>query len=228
MKKTTAKMGNKTIAVYINDKLDVPVVFSSDYADNAESVVVEGQNMNCPGFHFVSITGIKWDEELSPWQHEPVVTKNDHFTGEADRYLKELETKIIPYVKTLIPSNKLSILAGYSMGGLFALYAAHKSQCFDAYVTPSSSVWYPNFVEYVERNYFCRVPKSIYLSIGDMESQSPNEYLSQTERKMKKLNVIYRQRRILSTLELNPGNHYQDASLRMAKGIFWTLKNLTK
>ncbi len=226
MRKETTQIDGKKISLYIHDNSSAPIVFSSDVSDNGEAILSECESIGCPAFHLVSITGLRWDEELSPWAHEPIVAKNDHFTGEADQYLQVLETEIIPYVKSLIPGEQIQILHGYSMGGLFALYVALKSTCFDAYSAPSGSVWFPDFVDYVKEYDFVKKPKAIYLSLGDRESRTKNVWLSQTESNMIQLRDCYQARNIVTTFDLNPGNHFKDVSHRIAKGLDWTLAKL--
>ena len=109
------------------------------------------------------------------------------------------------------------------MAGLYALYAPYVTDAFSDVVCASGSVWYPDFVSYIETNKYIRQPDSVYLSLGDKESRTKNPYLSQTEGCMEKLYRNFRQMNIPSVFEMNQGNHYKDAVLRLAKGIAWTL-----
>ncbi len=226
MKNTELILENKKIKVYPCEKEDAPIVFSNDFEDEAEQLLDACKKLGVSDFHLVSITGLSWDEELSPWASPAIVSKEDHFTGGANSYLKQLEETIVPYVKDLFPSSSYTILHGYSMGGLFALYAAHTSTCFDAYVAPSASVWYPDFVEYVESHGFVCQPKSMYLSLGDRESRTKHPALSQTQSNMERLEAYYTKCGITSIFELNPGNHFKNTVGRIAKGIAWTLKGI--
>ncbi len=226
MRKETLNIERKTVEVYISTKTDAPIVYSCDFSKNADDVLSACNKIGCPEFHLVSMTGIYWDEEMSPWAHEPVVAKNDHFTGEADNFLKMMETEIVPQVQKLIPDSQISILNGYSMGGLFALFTAYRSDLFDAYAAPSGSVWYPEFVDFVREHQFKKMPKAIYLSIGDKESRTRNKYLSHTESNMKELQLIYKDRGVATAFELNEGNHFKDVNHRIAKGLKWVLTTL--
>ena len=131
---------------------------------------------------------------------------------------------IISVVEETINAPTFRVIAGYSMGGLFALYAPYITDLFSRVVSASGSVWYPDFVSYVRENNFLRKPDAIYLSLGDRESQTKNRFLSQTEDRTKELFSIYQSRQINSIFELNPGNHFTDAPYRLAKGIAWMLK----
>lgn len=223
MRKEALTIDEKNIEIYISDVEDAPTVYSCDFSNNAEEVLAACDEIDCPEFHLVSISGIHWDEEMSPWAHEPVVSKDDNFTGEADAFLNILETGIIPRVHEYLPNSGVAVLNGYSMGGLFTLYAAHKSSSFSAYAAPSGSVWFPDFLDYVRDNGFTKEPKAIYLSIGDRESRTRNSYLSQTESIMKELSEIYLARNISVTFELNKGNHFKGVNNRIAKGLKWVL-----
>ncbi|KIR03721.1 hypothetical protein P261_02536 [Lachnospiraceae bacterium TWA4] len=109
MRKEIATIEGKNITVCVCDREDAPVVYSNDFSKSADAVLAECKKMECPSFHLVSITGIRWDEELSPWEHSPIVAKDDHFTGEADTYLQLLENKIVPYVHSIVPNSKYNI-----------------------------------------------------------------------------------------------------------------------
>ena len=111
------------------------------------------------------------------------------------------------------------------MAGLYALYAPYITDIFSKSVCASGSVWYEGFVEFTEKNDFIRCPDSIYLSLGDMESRTKNPVLSQTEGCMDRLYHSYSQLGIPMIFEMNKGNHYKNAVLRLAKGIAWSLRN---
>ena len=51
-----------------------------------------------------------------------------------------------------------------------------------------------------------------------------NALLSTVEDKTGKVYDQYKNKGIETTFEMNPGNHFKDADLRLAKGIAWILK----
>ncbi len=217
------KIDEKQIILFRNERADAPVVYVNMYQEAGCAVLEQCKKLGCGPFHLVSISNLRWDEELSPWVHEPVVSGSDHFTGEADQYIQCLTEEIIPFAEEKIePSYR--IIAGYSMGGLFALYAPYITDMFSDVVCASGSVWYPEFVEYVKSHDFLKKPDAIYLSLGDLESRTRNQFLCQTEQKMKELYAVYQNKAIDSIFEMNPGNHFKDVDYRLAKGIAWILK----
>lgn len=218
------EIDGKHITVFENENESVPVVYANMYSEAEPEILHECEKLGCKPFHFISVTGLRWDEELSPWQHEPVVSKSNHFTGEAEQYIRCLTEKIIPYAEEKLKKPRFRIIAGYSMGGLFALYAPYITGAFSRAVSASGSVWYPGFVEYVKVHDFLHVPDAIYLSLGDKESRTKNQYLNRTENCMRELCSIYQSKGIDSVFELNQGNHFRDIPYRLAKGITWLLK----
>lgn len=216
----------RQIQIFPSEKEDAPAVYVSMFEDSSRDVLEACEKLSCAPFHLVSISGLNWDGDLSPWPHDPVVTRNDHFTGGAGQYARFLDEQVIPFADKTIGRPSCRIIAGYSMGGLFALYAPYVTDAFSAVVSASGSVWYPDFVAYVRAHDFLKKPETIYLSLGDRESRSRNPYLRQVQTCMETLDGIYKEKGILSVFEENPGNHYQDASLRLAKGITWTLSRV--
>lgn len=214
----------KQIALFQNENDSVPIIYANMYTEAGKAVLEQCEKLSCKPFHLVTITGLRWDEELSPWVHEPVVSKSDHFTGEAEQYARFMEENIIPLIEDKIGLPPYRIIAGYSMGGLFALYAPYVTDLFSRELSASGSVWYPEFVSYVKSHDFLKKPDAIYLSLGDLESRTRNPLLRQTERNTKELLSVYQSKSIDSVFELNPGNHYKDAAYRLAKGITWILK----
>jgi hypothetical protein len=64
----------------------------------------------------------------------------------------------------------------------------------------------------------------VYFSLGDREARTRNALLSTGEDKTGKVYDQYKNKGIETTFEMNPGNHFKDADLRLAKGIAWILK----
>ena len=85
--------------------------------------------------------------------------------------LKFLTDTALPYLEERFgaptePEN--CALLGYSLGGLFALWALTKTGKFGAGASLSGSLWYPQFLKYLE-NCPPKRDTAIYLSLGDRE-----------------------------------------------------------
>ena len=138
---------------------------------------------------------------------------------------KELTGSIISAIKAELGAEpEYTAIAGYSLGGLFAIYSLYRTDVFSRAVSASGSMWYPSFLEYAEKNNFGKMPSRVYFPLGDREARTRNALLSTVEDKTGKVYDQYKNKGIETTFEMNPGNHFKDADLRLAKGIAWILK----
>jgi len=191
--KTTFKQGNSTLVVFVtgNDK----------DTDLWEALP----------FSFLLVSSEDWNKELSPWPAKKVLKGGGDFSGEADGFLDDLLNQ-----SELRQSWKRIIICGYSLAGLFALYACTKTDLFDACASISGSLWYPGFTEYLKMNPV-RIQK-LYLSLGDLEKNSKQVLLSTVEVKTKEVqdsisayaSVVF---------EINPGNHFNDPNGRIIRAL---------
>ena len=116
------------------------------------------------------------------------------------------------------------LLGGYSLAGLFSLWAAYQTDAFSGIAAASPSVWFPGWMEYAEKN----EPKArrMYLSLGDKEERTRNPVLRQVGQCIRRQYDLLIQSGIPATLEWNDGNHFQDADIRCAKGFAWLIQKL--
>ena len=167
-----------------------------------------------------------WNRDLSPWD-APAVFAGQPFGHGAVGTLEFLQSQFLPKVRAMLSAQPPVILAGYSLAGLFALWAAYQTDAFDGICAASPSVWFPGWLDYAK----AAQPKTrcIYLSLGDKEEKTRNPVMSTVGdciRAMAALLSTQAAPAIASTLEWNPGNHFKDPDKRLAKGCIWAIKSL--
>ena len=213
-------MHNKEITLYKSTDKNVPLIVFNTFEGDGEGVYKELQNMGCTFFNLLVVGNIDWNHDMSPWYMPSIYSKEKSFSGGADEYLRLLIDEILPKTKELIEGvPKFTGIAGYSLAGLFAVYAMYKTDVFDKVASMSGSLWFSNFIEYCKRNEYKRLPDKIYFSLGDKEANTRDPVLKTVQDKTIKLSEYFK---ILGTeviFELNPGNHFTDTVLRSAKGI---------
>ena len=161
------------------------------------------------GFRLVAFKVNDWNGDLSPWNAPPVFGK-DCFGGGAAATLDE----ILDYVRD---TSKTYYIGGYSLAGLFALWAAYQTDVFTGVAAASPSVWFPGFTEYMkEREIKC---PAVYLSLGDRESKARNPLMATVGERIREARSILTARGVDCTLEWNEGNHFKDADGRTAKAF---------
>ena len=89
-----------------------------------------------------------------------------------------LTTKIIPEAKRRVNGTPVhTCIAGYSLAGLFALYATYQCDEFDLVASMSGSLWYPGFRDHVLSHSTRKNPERVYISLGDAEARTRNPVL---------------------------------------------------
>lgn len=198
----------------------LPVIFLNAVKNEGRAVYEACMELGAKDFVLVSVDIVKWNEDMSPWEAQPVMKGGEPFAGGADRYLKEMIFSILPEVEKELPVKPLYYaLAGYSMGGLFALYSIYQTDIFAKIASVSGSLWFPDFVEYVAAHKIKGNVQYVYISLGKLESKTRNPILSQVGVNTKQLVEHYRAEGIDVVYEENNGNHFYQPELRMAKGI---------
>ncbi len=218
---------NKKIDVYYKQEtlVELPVVILNTYGNEGKNVFEKCNELKCNEFILLSISNLDWNNDMTPWFAPKLNNNNVDCLGKADDYIKLLLDKIIPKIKNeLNLTIKYFAIAGYSLGGLFAVYSAYKTNLFQRIASASGSFWYPNFVEFVKKNKISTNIDRIYFSLGNRESKVRNQVLASVEENTKELEKIYMSQGIKTIYEENEGNHFKDATLRMAKGIKWILE----
>ena len=171
----------------------------------------------------IFISHCDWERDFTPYPHEKVFKGGNDFIGEADFYLKQLIGEIIPTLNHQYNlQNKEKVLCGYSLSGLFAIYASTKTNLFSSIIAASSSLWYPSFIDYLKEN--TSYARDIYLSIGEKESQTKNEVLSKALECQLEAFTLYRMQNKNTILDINPGGHFQDSEERIIKGLEWLIE----
>ena len=164
-------------------------------------------------FHLLAVK-VNWFQDLSPWR-APAVSGNIAFGDGAEETLEKI-------LKLTGDPGKRYVLGGYSMGGLFALWAACRSDAFSAIAAASPSVWFPGFTEYMTSGGI-RAGR-VYLSLGDREEKTRNPVMSTVGERIREIYAWLQKQEIPCCLEWNEGNHFRDLEERMAKGFAWAMK----
>lgn len=163
-----------------------------------------------------------WNDELSPW-NVPAVLGKERFGSGAARTLSFITDALVPEFYGA-SEEKRCYLGGYSLSGLFALWAAYQTGLFSSVAAVSPSVWFPGWEGYMESNDI-QSPE-VYLSLGDQEEKTRNKTLAAVGENIRRQYELLRNTDtiIRCELEWNPGNHFAESARRTAKGFAWLLK----
>ncbi len=223
---TKLEAGGKLVTLYgaVSSAEPCPVVFLNTVMDEGEKVYTACRKLGAPPFVLATISRVNWSDDMTPWPTEALAKWESRCGGMADLYLEKLEGEIVPAVCEALPFTPSGLyLAGYSLGGLFALYALWKTTLFTRVASASGSLWYPDFAEYCLTEAPAGVPERVYLSLGSKETKSRGRtacLLGNTTAVGDRLRDLGAE----VVFEENPGGHTHEADRRMAKGIIALLK----
>jgi len=165
-----------------------------------------------------------WNSDLSPWE-SPAVFGNKPFGSGAKNTLRYITDILLPEIKKTYlcrRENLKLVIGGYSLAGLFALWASYQTSIFSGCAAASPSVWFNGWIKYAESHTI--QTNNIYLSLGKQESKTRNSLMKKVDE------CIIRQDELLTgknhILEWNEGNHFTNPDLRTANGFEWVLEQI--
>ena len=162
-----------------------------------------------------------WNRDLTPWKAPRCVKGGEDFGGGAGAYLERLTARIPAFEAEIGLKTERRALAGYSLAGLFSLYALYETELFDAAAVVSGSVWFKGWIEFMRENQTRKPRPRVYFSVGDHEKGTRNPWFSTIEDKMREAADILRAQDAEVTFVIEPGNHFADENPRVARGIDW-------
>ena len=214
----------KAIELFPSRKPGAPLVLLNGEAGEGRAVVDIVRTLTEADFALAAVSGLRWNDELTPWPAPPIARRREPSAGQADEYIGLLTGQIVPAILAELPEKPAYIaITGYSLAGLFALYALYRTDAFARAASASGSLWYPGFVEYARTHAFARRPDRLYISLGDREGRTRNPIMRPVEENTRILAEAYRQAGLRTILEMNPGGHFNEPDRRTARAIAWML-----
>ncbi len=214
----------KMVSIFPCLEATVPIVYLNTFSDEGRKVYEAAQAAGCPPFTLVAISDLDWNHDMAPWDSPPAFKNAEPCTGGADDYLRLLTKEIIPTAeKELAGVPCWRGIAGYSLAGLFALYALYQTDLFSRVGSISGSLWFPGMKEYIFSHEPKRWSDCMYFSLGNKESKTQNPVLRSVQQNTEEILAFYQNKGIDTVFQLNPGNHYNHAVKRTVEGIYWLL-----
>ena len=220
----TFTSSGKTVAIFPSSEANAPIIYLNTFSGEGQKVYEAAQAAGCPPFTLVAISDLDWNHDMAPWDSPSAFKNADPCTGGADDYLRLLTEEIIPAAEKEIGNvPRWRGIAGYSLAGLFALYAIYRTELFSRVGNMSGSLWFPGMKAYIFSHEPKRRPDCIYFSLGDKESKTRNPILRTVQENTEEICAYYQRKGIDTVFQLNPGNHFVQSVERTAAGIAWML-----
>ena len=116
------------------------------------------------------------------------------------------------------------LLGGYSLGGLFALWASCQTDRFRAVAAASPSVWIHGWLPFAKKH--VPMADAIYLSLGDREEHVKNQAIARVGDNLRAYYELLQTQSRRCTLVWEEGNHFNDNAGRLARAFAWCVKQI--
>ena len=170
----------RTPAGYARSSEKFPVLYMTDgdahIQHTSGTISFLARNARMPEMIVVGITNTDRTRDLTPTRVERVPgnpnAQGFPTSGGADKFLKFIETELIPLVESKYRTMPYRALAGHSLGGLFAVHAMlTKPELFNSYIAVSPSLQWDNFGELDRVKEFFKTRKelnrTLFASLGN-------------------------------------------------------------
>lgn len=176
------------------------------------------------GFAMATFNTGDWARALMPW-HDDAVARDAEVGLHAADTLRFILQSLLPWLRGRF-GNLRCVIGGYSLGGLFALWAASEADNFGGVAAASPSLWIDGWADYAASHHI--KAKCAYLSLGDREEHCRNQ-------RMKRIGDCVRAEYALLCKQLSPttvtlrwheGGHFGAEAERTAEAFAWCMAHL--
>ena len=185
----------RTPVGYETNKLSYPVLYMTDgdahMTHTASTIEFLTRNGRIPELIVVGVTNTDRTRDLTP-----VKSTDKRFPtgGGADNFLKFFETELIPHIEKEYRVQPYRILAGHSLGGLFAIHAMiTKPGLFNSFIAVSPSLGWENGEELKRVADSLKKQKemktTLYVSVGNEELTAITEPFDALRELLSKTNI---------------------------------------
>ena len=196
-------------------------VHENDTLPNAIEEIAAASPMS---FAMTAFEIADWERDLMPWG-DPAVSKRPEAGTCAVDTLRYLLDGLLPWLKERYGEWPV-VLGGYSLAGLFSLWAARETNTFAGIAAASPSVWIQGWPEYADSHPLHA--RQVYLSLGEREEKTRNRAIAQVGERIRNEHALL-ERQLGGNncaLEWNPGGHFVDCERRLARSFIWNLQKL--
>ena len=163
-----------------------------------------------------------WTIDLMPWW-DGNISRDPEAGKHGQETLDFILNDLLPELESRYGALPV-ILGGYSLGGLFALWASCQTARFRGVAAASPSVWIHGWLPFAKKN--VPMADAIYLSLGDREEHVKNQAIARVGDNLRAYYELLQAQSRRCTLVWEEGNHFNDNAGRLARAFAWCLKQL--
>lgn len=162
-----------------------------------------------------------WTRDLLPWPDRNI-SRDEEAGKHAGETLQYILAELIPDLEGRY-GNLPVLIGGYSLGGLFALWASTRTGRFEAVAAASPSVWIKDWLRFAGKN--PSQARRIYLSLGDREEHVKNQAIARVGDNLRAYYDMLKEQMEPEhcTLVWEEGGHFAENDSRLARAFAWCL-----
>ena len=174
-------------------------------------------------FLLVTIELEDWTIDLMPWP-DGNISRDPEAGKHGQETLGFILNDLLPELEQRYGDLPV-IIGGYSLGGLFALWASCQSARFRAVAAASPSVWIHNWLPFAKKN--VPLAEAVYLSLGDREEHVKNQAIARVGDNLRAYYELLQQQLAPDrcTLVWEDGGHFNENAGRLARAFAWCMSH---
>ena len=219
-------IGGRTCRLFGSDKPVCVLIQPSARHENAtlEAEAEQIAELSSVPFVLATIELEDWMVDLMPWQ-DGNISRDPEAGKHGQDTLDYVLLSLIPELQNRYGPLPV-ILGGYSLGGLFALWASAQSDSFRAVAAASPSVWIKDWIPFAKKH--APMADTVYLSLGDQEEHVKNQAIARVGNCLRMQYSLLQQQLGPNncTLIWEQGGHFNDNEGRIARAFAWCMERL--
>lgn len=163
----------------------------------------------------LSVPPADWDRELTPWPAPALGKKRPPFAGAGRAYLQRL-LALAEEASAMLPEPPQALgILGYSLGGLFSLWAACETGAFACAGSASGSLWYDGWCRYLA-GHPCRA-RRVRLSLGEREPRARDPRMAAVGDCTEQTRLLLSSQGVDAALRWEQGGHFTEPHARLLR-----------
>lgn len=219
----TLIMGGRSCRLFGSEAPACLLVQPSARHENAtlESEVAQISALSRIPFVLATIELEDWIIDLMPWS-DGNISRDPEAGQHGQETLRYLLLTLVPEMRKRYGHLPV-ILGGYSLGGLFSLWASTQTDSFKAIAAASPSVWIHGWLSYARKH--ATLADQVYMSLGEQEEQVKNQAIARVGDNLRAYHALLQEQLgpERCTLVWEQGGHFADNEDRLARAFAWCM-----
>lgn len=216
-------IGGKTCRLFGSETPACLLVQPSARHENAtlEMEVAQISTLSRIPFVLATVELEDWIIDLMPWP-DGNISRDPEAGQHGLETLHYLLLSLVPEMHRRFGPLPV-ILGGYSLGGLFSLWASTQTDSFKAIAAASPSVWIHDWLPYARKH--VTLANQVYLSLGEQEEHVKNQAIARVGDNLRAYHDLLQEQLGPERCPLiwEPGNHFTDNEGRLARAFAWCM-----